>query len=98
MSNIVNRAKAISDFRDFVSDHLVSRARHVGYFTDDRSVADAVVEVGRLESMNLFLKLHPEHTEFRDAVSQVMARQGSFSFSRARWELATATTLKTKQV
>ena len=90
MSNIVNRALAISDFRDFVADHLASRAGHVGYHFTDPPEVDSV-DVGRSETMNVFLKLHPEHTKFSDAVSQVMARQSSFSFSRVRWEIAAGT-------
>lgn len=88
MSRILDRPKAIESFKQFIAERRASKARHVNIVDEDPPFVESM-EVERDEALNVFFKLHPEHAEYRAAVTQVFEGERMFSFSKKDWEETT---------
>src|SRR3954452_12127879 len=88
MAGVLERQKALGDFRKFVSVHRAWQGRHAN-FAAARARSATHVEVSKGESLAMFIQLHPEHIDSEAAIDTDFDGQERFTFLRARWEETT---------
>src|SRR5689334_7005544 len=85
MPGTFDRQRAIFDFRKFVAAHRAWQGRHVN-LAAARARSPDHSDVNKVDVLGVFLKLHPEHTEYQSAMDVDFDGQDCFTFSKERWD------------
>jgi len=82
------RRQAYADCKFFMASHRASQGGSVSFFGSDRPKYSPL-EVSRIELLETFFALHPQHEPFRDDITRLV-RDPIITVARERWKETTS--------
>ena len=79
--------KAKYKYRNFLNDLSASKARNTTMGEVDPPVC-AIIDVGRDEALDCFLKQRPKYECFRKQLKEIRKNQPTFTFNKELWQKA----------